>query len=73
MIRYHSFYPWHSKNGYLHFASEKDMKMLPLVQKFQQCDLYSKLDEETMIKEGPELEKYYKGLIEKYFPGELDW
>ena len=24
MIRYHSCYPWHSKNEYDHFMSEKD-------------------------------------------------
>jgi len=35
MIRYHSFYPWHTSKsgsrGYEFFASEYDWKMLPLL------------------------------------------
>jgi inositol oxygenase len=75
LIRFHSFYPWHNKGGYTHLASESDMKMLPLVKKFQSCDLYSKIDEEAteQMKPGGALEKYYKALAEKYCPGVVSW
>ena len=47
LIRYHSFYSWHtpmknSKRSYLDLASEYDWKMLPLLKAFQKSDLYSK-------------------------------
>jgi inositol oxygenase len=28
MVRYHSFYPWHSKGDYAHLASDYDKNML---------------------------------------------
>lgn len=74
LIRFHSFYPWHSpeKNveniplvrGYMHFASKKDWKMLPLLKAFHQSDLYSK---ERKIPDIGKLEPYYRRLIGKYF------
>lgn len=46
MIRFHSFYAWHTpKNnirGYEYLADEIDWKYLPLLKLFQKCDLYSK-------------------------------
>jgi hypothetical protein len=38
--------------------------MLPLLQEFQKCDLYSKIDEHPNVEE---FKKYYQGLFEKYF------
>ena len=35
MIRYHSFYPWHSGNDYGYFNSPKDLEMLEWVREFQ--------------------------------------
>ena len=69
MIRYHSFYAWHTpqKNktiSYSHFASDYDWKMLPLLKILQKSDLYSKNPNLPPIKE---LELYYKNLINKYF------
>ncbi|KAJ9589623.1 hypothetical protein L9F63_017208, partial [Diploptera punctata] len=34
MIRFHSFYPWHSGGDYTHLTSEKDKKILPWVLEF---------------------------------------
>ncbi|KAG1935040.1 inositol oxygenase [Pimephales promelas] len=35
MIRYHSFYPWHSNGDYMHLCNEKDLQMLPWVKEFK--------------------------------------
>jgi len=42
MIRYHSFYPWHSRGAYREFMDEKDKRMLAAVREFNPFDLYSK-------------------------------
>ena len=46
LIRYHSFYSWHTprdgNRGYTIFANEKDWEMLPLLKLLQKSDLYSK-------------------------------
>ncbi|EME49901.1 hypothetical protein DOTSEDRAFT_68642 [Dothistroma septosporum NZE10] len=65
MIRYHSFYPWHSAGGYRWMMNDKDEKMMAAVKAFNPYDLYSKSDglpdKETLI-------AYYKKLINVYFP-----
>lgn len=45
MIRYHSFYPWHSAGAYHEFMNEHDVKMLEAVKAFNPYDLYSKSDD----------------------------
>ena len=45
MIRYHSFYPWHSAGAYHEFMDEHDVKMLEAVKAFNPYDLYSKSDD----------------------------
>lgn len=35
MIRFHSFYPWHSHGDYMHLCNDKDLKMLPWVKEFK--------------------------------------
>jgi inositol oxygenase len=71
VIRYHSFYPWHSHGGYDYLANEKDRTFLPLLKTFQKCDLYSKVAEEIKV---DELLPYYRGLIKKYFKSSiLSW
>ncbi|XP_037110309.1 inositol oxygenase isoform X1 [Syngnathus acus] len=70
MIRYHSFYPWHSQGDYMHLCDDKDLQMLPWVKKFNNFDLYTK------VAELPDMEKlrpYYQSLIDKYCPGILKW
>jgi inositol oxygenase len=64
VIRFHSFYPWHHDDAYQHFMNEHDRRMLKMVQDFQKCDLYSKVDEELKV---DQLVPYYEKLIEKYF------
>ena len=70
MIRYHSFYPWHSEGAYSHLTNEKDLSILEAVKAFNPYDLYSKCDEPINV---DVLRPYYQGLIEKFFPPILDW
>ena len=63
IIRYHSFYAWHTKGQYTYLMDESDQEKLSWVQKFCQHDLYSKTGSWT-----PPLIAYYQQLIEKYFP-----
>ena len=44
MIRYHSFYPWHTGGAYRWMMNEKDYRMLEAVKAFNPYDLYSKSD-----------------------------
>jgi inositol oxygenase len=70
MIRFHSFYPWHRKGGYEHLLDDQDRSMLEWVVKFNQYDLYSKSDEFSIT---DATISYYKSLIAKYFPTQLNW
>ncbi|RDW73069.1 putative inositol oxygenase [Coleophoma cylindrospora] len=65
MIRYHSFYPWHTGNAYQEFMDEHDEKMLEAVRAFNPYDLYSKSDDVPSIEE---LKPYYLELIDEFFP-----
>ncbi|KAI9372077.1 hypothetical protein BJX61DRAFT_553229 [Aspergillus egyptiacus] len=65
MIRYHSFYPWHSAGAYRHLMNEKDEVMLRAVKAFNPYDLYSKSDEVPSVEE---LKPYYLELIDEFFP-----
>ena len=42
MIRYHSFYPWHSGGSYKELLSDKDAGYLELIKDFNKYDLYTK-------------------------------
>ena len=44
IIRFHSFYPWHTGKAYQEFMTEDDKKLLADVLDFNQFDLYSKED-----------------------------
>ncbi|XP_070572802.1 inositol oxygenase-like [Ptychodera flava] len=70
MIRFHSFYPWHTGGDYMHLCNNKDKEMLPWVREFNKFDLYSKSDELPDIEA---LKPYYQSLIDKYMPGTLKW
>ncbi|XP_033889381.2 inositol oxygenase-like [Acipenser ruthenus] len=70
MIRYHSFYPWHTHKEYMHLCNEKDLKMLQWVQEFNQFDLYTK---STDLPDVEKIKPYYQSLIDKYCPGKLYW
>lgn len=71
MIRFHSFYPWHSGGDYMHLCTEKDKKMLQWVLEFNKYDLYTKTDKDLPDVEA--LKPYYQKLIDQYIPGVLEW
>ena len=70
IIRYHSFYPWHSEGEYEQFMNEKDCTTLENVQCFNQFDLYSKEDDAQI---SDEIKIYYDQLLELFFPEKLQW
>jgi inositol oxygenase len=51
MIRYHSFYPWHSQDAYRWMMNEKDERMLEAVRAFNPYDLYSKSDDVPKVED----------------------
>lgn len=63
MIRYHSFYPWHSCGAYHWMMNEKDERMLEAVKAFNPYDLYSKSDDVPKVED---LKDYYMELIDEY-------
>tara|TARA_B100002051_G_scaffold275870_1_gene321361 strand:+ start:224 stop:1000 length:777 start_codon:yes stop_codon:yes gene_type:complete len=71
IIRYHSFYPWHSNNEYHHFMNENDKEILNNVLDFNQYDLYSKEDDDFILTD--EIKKYYNDLLDTFFPNDLQW
>jgi inositol oxygenase len=70
MIRYHSFYPAHREGAYRHLMSAHDREMFEWVKRFNPYDLYSKSAERPSP---VELRPYYQGLIDKYFPREVNF
>jgi len=70
MIRYHSFYPWHTGGDYWHLANEQDREMYYWIKEFNKFDLYSKSDDVPNI---DTLRPYYQSLIDKYLPGKISF
>jgi inositol oxygenase len=72
MIRYHSFYPWHSGHAYKHLTNEHDETVTrKWIELFNKFDLYSKADKFPDI---DEILPYYEGLLKKYnIDGKLRW
>ena len=70
IIRFHSFYPWHTHNEYSHFMNQKDYEILEDIKKFNEFDLYSKYDDNKIT---DEIKKYYNDLLNEFFNGELEW
>lgn len=71
MIRFHSFYPWHSSRNYTHLEAPKDLETMKWVKEFNKFDLYSKGDE---LPDCEALKPYYQSLLEKYnIGGKLVW
>jgi len=70
MVRFHSFYPWHTSGAYDYLCTDKDRRMLEWVLKFNEFDLYSKGD---VLPDIDGLKPYYQSLIDKYCPGKLKW
>ncbi len=70
IIRYHSFYPWHSEGEYKQFMIKKDYQTLENVKQFNNFDLYSKEDSTEIT---PEIKDYYNKIIDEFFYGDLKW
>eukprot|EP01102_Stenamoeba_stenopodia_P006025 TRINITY_DN1673_c0_g1_i1.p1 TRINITY_DN1673_c0_g1~~TRINITY_DN1673_c0_g1_i1.p1 ORF type:complete len:286 (-),score=57.63 TRINITY_DN1673_c0_g1_i1:44-901(-) len=70
LVRYHSFYAYHTKGAYEQLTDEKDKKFYPLLQEFARHDLYTKARLDIDVEE---LTPYYQALIEKYCPGDYRW
>jgi inositol oxygenase len=70
MIRYHSFYSWHTSGAYRHLMNEHDHKQLQWVKAFNPYDLYSKANERPNVEA---LRPYYEELIAEFFPARLAW
>ena len=70
MIRYHSFYPWHSEGAYAHLMEDYDHQMLEYVKLFNPYDLYSKSDDPPDVER---LQPFYEQLIAEFFPPEISW
>jgi inositol oxygenase len=72
IIRYNSFYSWHSHGAYTYFMDESDYELRKYCKIFSKCDLYSK--DNNTVPNIDKLKDYYQGLINKYFPNQLlEW
>ena len=63
MIRYHSFYPWHTGGSYSQFESKKDQQYKEWILDFNNYDLYTK---SNTIYDLDEIKAYYNPIAEKY-------
>jgi len=68
IVRFHSFYPWHTGNAYSHLEDETDNEKKMWVRKFRAFDIYTKHGEIPNIEE---LKPYYQAIIDKYMPGKI--
>ena len=71
MIRYHSFYPWHTGGSYTELLNEKDEQYKEWVIDFNKYDLYTKSEK---IYDLEEIKAYYLPIAEKYLgSGPIMW
>jgi inositol oxygenase len=70
MIRYHSFYAAHREGAYDYLMTDSDRAGMEWVKKFNPYDLYSKSAEKPDPKA---LRPYYQGIIDKYFPSQVNF
>jgi inositol oxygenase len=71
MIRYHSFYPWHTGGSYMSIMAEEEKPYLDWVKDFNQYDLYTKRPETYTL---DDIKGYYLPIIEKYLgKGPVYW
>jgi inositol oxygenase len=70
IIRFHSFYPWHTCGEYREFMIDSDKIILEDINNFNKYDLYSKEDKCYI---SDEIKYFYDNLLDKYFIGELYW
>jgi len=70
IIKFHSFYPWHTGKDYRYFMDESDKSLLTDLIAFNEFDLYSKEDSTDISRS---VKKYYDDLLDYYFPEKLEW
>lgn len=71
MIRYHSFYPWHTGGSYAELTNEKDEQYKDWVMDFNKYDLYTKSEK---LYDLEEIKAYYLPIAEKYLgSGPIRW
>lgn len=71
MIRYHSFYPWHTGGSYEMFQCEKDTKYREWILDFNRYDLYTKSQATYDLED---IKAYYSPIVEKYLgPGPISF
>jgi len=70
IIRFHSFYPWHTGGDYHYFMDDTDHKTLADITEFNKHDLYSK---EDSVEITDDTKAYYSDLLNEYFPKRLKW
>ncbi|GJM34580.1 MAG: hypothetical protein DHS20C18_35810 [Saprospiraceae bacterium] len=71
MIRYHSFYPWHTGGSYSELLNDKDQKYLEWIRDFNRYDLYTKSNKTYDLEE---IKDYYLPIAEKYLgSGPIFW
>ncbi len=71
MVRYHSFYPWHTGGSYTHLLNDKDSQCLEWIRDFNKYDLYTK---SQTIYDLDEIRDYYMPIAEKYLgTGPIFW
>lgn len=63
MIRYHSFYPWHTGGSYSQFTNEKDAQYKEWIIDFNKYDLYTKSQKIYNLED---VKAYYQPIAEKY-------
>jgi inositol oxygenase len=72
IIRFHSFYPWHTEKCYLRFMNGyDDQQLMEDILEFNQFDLYSKEDDDFVLTQ--EKKDYYNKLLDVYFPKKMYW
>lgn len=67
MIRFHSFYPWHSGGSYSELLGDHDDKYLAWIRDFNKYDLYTKSNKTYEL---DEIKDYYQPIAEKYLGGQ---
>ena len=68
MVRYHSFYPWHTGESYREITNEKDDKYKEIIKDFNKYDLYTKCDK---IFDLEEIKAHYQPIAKKYLGDEV--
>jgi inositol oxygenase len=71
MIRYHSFYPWHTGGSYAELLGPRDEQYRAWIKDFNRYDLYTK---SPKVYDLDELKEYYLPIAEKYLgTGPIYW